>query len=88
MDIRDTPPNVQTLQLLLNDKKMSIRSIMNTSGELYRSMGLKDKIDSMSESELLKLLSENGMLIKRPLITDGRRATVSAKESVLNTWIA
>ena len=38
----------------------------NTSGELYRSLGLKDKLPEMSDKEASELLAGNGMLIKRP----------------------
>ena len=42
----------------------------------------------MNESEIIDLLSKNGMLIKRPLITDGKTMTNGAKESVLKAaWL-
>jgi arsenate reductase len=43
-------------------------------------MGLKDKLADMSEKEQIELLSSNGMLIKRPIVTDGRKVTVGFKE--------
>jgi arsenate reductase len=44
---------------------------MNTSGLVYKSLKLKDKLPTMAEEECLKLLAEDGMLVKRPiLITD------------------
>lgn len=44
---------------------------MNTSGLLYKSMGLKDKLPAMTDSEVCALLATDGMLVKRPvLITD------------------
>ncbi len=43
---------------------ISLKKVFNTSGLLYKSMGLKDKLPSMSEDEQLKLLSTDGMLVK------------------------
>lgn len=50
---------------------LDIKKFFNTSGKLYREFGLKDKYQSMSLDEIYTLLSENPMLIKRPLIVDG-----------------
>ena len=54
----------------------------NTSGEMYRSLGLKDKLPTMSDEEAAKLLASNGMLIKRPLVLDNGEATFGFKEEV------
>ena len=47
--------------------ELPLKTFVNTSGMLYRSMGLKDKLGSMSEEEQLKLLATDGMLVKRPI---------------------
>lgn len=47
---------------------MPLKKFFNTSGLLYKDMGLKDKLPTMSEDEQLKLLATNGMLVKRPLV--------------------
>ena len=47
---------------------LPLKKFFNTSGLLYKEMGLKDKLLSMSEEEQLRLLSTNGMLVKRPLV--------------------
>lgn len=44
------------------------KKILNTSGMLYREMGLSQKLEKMQISEVLELLSQNGMLIKRPFL--------------------
>lgn len=46
----------------------AFKTVFNTSGMLYRELGLKDKIQEMSEEEMLSLLSSNGMLVKRPIL--------------------
>lgn len=47
---------------------LPLKKFFNTSGLLYKDMGLKDKLPHMSEEEQLKLLATNGMLVKRPLV--------------------
>ena len=51
------------------------------SGLLYKSMGLKDKLLSMSEKEQLELLSTDGMLVKRPIVVTDDTVLVGFKES-------
>ena len=60
-----------TYDELVSWYKMSglpLKKFFNTSGLLYKEMGLKDKLNEMSEEEQLKLLATNGMLVKRPLV--------------------
>ena len=47
---------------------LPLKKFFNTSGLLYKELGLKDKLADMSEEEQLKLLATNGMLVKRPLV--------------------
>ncbi|NLK06492.1 MAG: arsenate reductase family protein, partial [Spirochaetales bacterium] len=47
---------------------LELRRFFNTSGLLYRSMELKNKLGSLSEDEMLELLARDGMLVKRPLL--------------------
>ena len=49
----------------------SAEELFNTSGMLYRSMGLKDKLPEMAPEEQMALLATDGMLVKRPLVVDG-----------------
>lgn len=44
------------------------KKFVNTNGKKYKEMGLKDKIDDMSDSEIFDIISQDGMLVKRPLI--------------------
>lgn len=77
--VEDTP-TAKELKELLQISGMDIKKLFNTSGEVYRELGLKDKLADMSEEEKLKLLSSHGMLIKRPIVTDGKQVTVGYKE--------
>ncbi len=47
---------------------LPLKKFFNTSGLLYKEMGLKNKLADMSEEEQLKLLATNGMLVKRPMV--------------------
>lgn len=70
-ELRDIKVNNPTFEELSKWYKMSgleLKKFFNTSGLLYKSMGLKDKLPNMSEEEQLKLLATDGMLVKRPIL--------------------
>lgn len=67
-DIVLDTPNMEELRIYLLKSGKNIRKLFNTSGMKYRELGLKDKINQMSEDELLSLLASDGMLIKRPIL--------------------
>jgi arsenate reductase len=68
--IRETPPSIPELKAMLAAKEGNLRSIMNTSGMDYRALGLKDKLPGLSQEDVLKMLSKNGNLVKRPFVID------------------
>ena len=67
-DIVLDTPSEEELKIWINKSGLDIKSFFNTSGLKYRNLGLKDKMDSMSFDDKIKLLSSDGMLIKRPLL--------------------
>jgi arsenate reductase len=75
-DIKTDNPNYDELKAWLALSGSPVKKFFNTSGLLYKSLGLKDKMPSMSEDECLKLLATDGMLVKRPLLVDEYRALV------------
>jgi len=75
-DIKTDNPSYDELKSWLALSGLPVRKFFNTSGLLYKSLGLKDKLKSMSEDECLKLLATDGMLVKRPLLVDDYRALV------------
>jgi len=80
-DIRETPPTAKELLKIKKTQNLEWKKMANTSGELYRSLGLKDKLPEMSDKEASELLAGNGMLIKRPLVLDnGERHSGSKKK--------
>lgn len=73
VNIKENPPSAQFLKELLEGTDLELKKFFNTSGQSYRSLGLKDKLPTLSQDEAVKLLSSDGMLIKRPiLIKDGK----------------
>ena len=78
--IAEQPPTVEELRKLLANSGFELKKFFNTSGEVYKALGLKDKLSGLSEQEQLELLLGNGMLIKRPIVTDGKKVTVGYKE--------
>ena len=66
---------------MVRKKWAAIEKVFNTSGLLYKSMQLKDKLPEMSEEEQLKLLATDGMLVKRPLVVDGDNVLTGFKEA-------
>ena len=59
---------------------LPIKKFFNTSGVLYREQGMKDKIKTLSEDELLDILASDGMMVKRPLIIGEDKVLVGFKE--------
>lgn len=74
--IRETPPTPAELKTALSILGGDIKKLINTSGMDYRALGMKDKLPSLTETEIFDLLSKNGNLVKRPfLIGDGKALT-------------
>lgn len=73
-------PNEEILKKILENSGLPIKKLFNTSGQKYKELGLKDKINFISEDEAIKLLASDGMLIKRPIITDGSKVIIGFKE--------
>ena len=59
---------------------LPLKKFFNTSGLLYKDLGLKDKLPNMSDEEQLRLLATNGMLVKRPLVVGSDFVLVGFKE--------
>ncbi len=60
-------------------KQHGVKKVFNTSGQKYRELQLKDKIEKMSTTEAVDLLSSDGMLIKRPFIVEGASVSLGKK---------
>ncbi|OFI50046.1 arsenate reductase family protein [Floricoccus tropicus] len=73
IDLKENPPKADLILSWINESGLDKKKFFNTSGIKYRELGLKDKIDKMTDQEAADLLSTDGMLIKRPiLLKDGK----------------
>ena len=67
-EIKEQTPTKEEISNWINKYKIDINRLFNTSGIIYRELNLKDNIKKMDIKTKIKLLSENAMLIKRPLL--------------------
>ena len=80
-DIKLDNPSLDELTEWYKASGLSLRKFFNTSGLLYKSLDLKNKLPNMSESEMLALLSTDGMLVKRPILDGDGFVLVGFKEA-------
>ena len=80
-DIKEDNPSLEELTAWYKISGLPLKKFFNTSGLLYKSMELKDKLPGMSAEEQLKLLATDGMLVKRPLVIGQDFVLVGFKES-------
>lgn len=81
-DIKQDNPTQEELRAWQARSGLPLKRFFNTSGQLYRSLQLKEKLPAMPEAEQLALLAGDGMLVKRPiLVLDDGRVLVSFKEA-------
>ncbi len=66
--IKENNPTYEELKAWYEKSGLPLKKFFNTSGLLYKSMNLKEKLPQMSEEEQLRLLASDGMLVKRPLV--------------------
>ena len=75
-DIKTDNPSYEEIKEWYEISGLPLKKFFNTSGLLYRSMELKNKLADMSEEEQLKLLATDGMLVKRPIAVSGETVLV------------
>jgi len=80
-DIKEQNPSYEELTEWYKKSGLPLKRFFNTSGLLYKSMELKDKLPDMSEEEQLRLLASDGMLVKRPIAVTGDIVLVGFKEA-------
>ena len=69
-NVKETTPSIETFKQILDTFDIPLKKLFNTNGLVYKELNLKEKLPTLSVDEALKLLTENGMLIKRPLVFD------------------
>ena len=84
-DIKEENPTAQELSDWQKKSGLPMKKFFNTSGMLYREMGLKDKLKTMTDQEMLDLLATDGMLVKRPILVTYDAVLVGFKEAEYQT---
>ena len=79
-DIKENNPSYDELKKWYKASGQPLKKFFNTSGLLYKSMELKNKLPNMSEEEQLKILATDGMLVKRPLLIKDNTVLIGFKE--------
>ena len=79
--IKEQNPTYEELKKWYQMSGLPLKKFFNTSGLIYKDLGLKDKLPTMSEDEQLHLLATDGMLVKRPLVIGDGFVLTGFKES-------
>lgn len=79
--IKEEHPDEKELRTWWEKSGLPLKKFFNTSGNLYKELGLKDKLADMTEEEQIKLLSTDGMLVKRPLLVTDKGVLPGFKET-------
>ena len=80
-DIKLSNPSLEELTEWHKKSGLPLKKFFNTSGLLYKSFDLKNKLPTMTDDEMLNLLASDGMLVKRPLVIGGSFVLVGFKEA-------
>ena len=80
-DIKEDNPTADEIVTWQAKSGLPMKKFFNTSGMLYREMNLKDKLKTMSDDEMVKLLATDGMLVKRPILVTDDTVLVGFKEA-------
>jgi arsenate reductase len=78
--IAEKPPTTGELKRMLEAQGGNLKKLFNTSGLQYRELKMSEKLPGMSAEEALRLLSSNGMLVKRPFALGEKFAAVGFDE--------
>ena len=81
IDIKTDQPDEETLRAYYKQSGLPLKRFFNTSGLPYRELGLSKKLPDMPEDEQLRLLSTDGMLVKRPLVVGDGFVLTGFKEA-------
>ena len=79
--IQEDNPTAEEIREWAKKSGMPLRKFFNTSGLLYKSLHLKDRLPSMSEEEQIELLASDGMLVKRPILVTDDAVLVGFREA-------
>jgi len=80
-DIKTENPTEDELRVWQKKSGLPLQRFFNTSGQIYRQMNLKDKLNTMSDDEKFALLATDGMLVKRPILVTENTVLVGFREA-------
>lgn len=78
--IKEENPSKAELAEWIPKSGLPVSKFFNTSGLLYKEQNMKDKVKSLSAEELIDILSQNGLMVKRPILLNGNSVLVGFKE--------
>ncbi len=79
--IKEEAPTAEELRLWQARSGLPLKRFFNTSGLLYKELGLKDKLPGMTDAEQIALLASDGMLVKRPILVGDDFVLVGFREA-------
>lgn len=86
--IVDNTPTKKEILSLIEQSDEKPRRFFNTSGRVYRELNMKDKVPHLTTDEMAEYLASDGMLIRRPIVTNSEKVTVGFKEEQFaKTWL-
>ncbi|MDP4086680.1 MAG: arsenate reductase family protein [Bacillota bacterium] len=88
LHIVKTPPSRKKLQEIYQKSGLELMNFISTKTKKYREMGIKDQIKTATDQEILDLLSSDGMLLKKPILTDGEKVLIGFNEEELKKFAA
>jgi arsenate reductase len=80
IDITTNPPALADLKSWLKSGQVVLKDLLNTSGIDYRAQKMSEKVKTLPAEKVLELLAKNGRLLKRPIMTDGKKVTTGFKD--------
>ena len=78
--IVEETPTYEELNKWIKQSGKEIKKWFNTSGLKYKALNLKEKLDTMTDDEKIRLLASDGMLIKRPILITDKSVLIGFKE--------
>ena len=78
--IKEENPTAEEIDAWQKKSGLALKKFFNTSGLVYKALGLKDKLPAMSREEQLALLASDGMLVKRPILVTEDAVLVGFRE--------
>lgn len=85
-NIKTEPPKEEELALWHQRSGLALKRFFNTSGLRYKELGLKEKLETLTEAEQYALLASDGMLVKRPIVVDPEFVLVGFRQKEWDTW--